>query len=78
MKSKRFYVLHLDLGKAASVAFGRQWGLDQGSEYWPRFFLDRDKMSVVMSGEIQAMIVAGARSRFHKDKLPTQSAGRDL
>ena len=35
-------------------------------------------MSVVMSGEIQAMTVTGARGRFHKDKLPAQSASRDL
>ena len=71
-------VLHLGLDEAASIAFGRQGGLDQGSEYWPRFFIDRDKMSVVMSGEIQAMTVTGARGRFHKDKLPAQSASRDL
>ena len=35
-------------------------------------------MSVAMSGGIQAMTVAGARGRFHKDKLSAQSAGRDL
>ena len=35
-------------------------------------------MFVVTSGGIQAMMVAGARGRFHKDKLPAQSAGRDL
>ena len=65
-----YMLLHLGLGKATSVAFGRQGGLGQGSKYWPRFFLDGDKTSVVMSGGIQAMMVTGARGRFHKDKLP--------
>ena len=38
--------------------------LDQDSRYWPRFFLDRDKTSVVMSSEVQVITVTGTRGRF--------------
>ena len=57
-------ILCLDLGKTASIAFGRQgsWAEVQGTNLGS--FLDRDKTSVVMSSGIQAMMVAGTRDRF--------------
>ena len=57
-------MLYLGLGKAASVAFGRQGELGWGSRYWPRFFLDGDETSVVTSSEVQVIMVTGTRSRF--------------
>ena len=32
----------------------------------------------MMSSEIQATMVAGTRGQVYKNKLPAQSAGRDL
>ena len=52
--------------------------LGQGSRYWSRFSLDGDKVSVAIPSGIQATTAAGTRGRFYKDKLPAQSAGRDL
>ena len=35
-------------------------------------------MSIVTPNGVQVMMATGTRSRFCKDKLPAQSAGRDL
>ena len=54
----------MGLGKAASIAFGRQGVLDQSSRYESRFFPDSDEMSVATSSGFQATTVAGQRGRF--------------
>ena len=39
-------------------------GVDQGSKYWSRFFLDGDETSVAMPSGVQVMMATGTRDRF--------------